>query len=199
MSYYQDDGSIAGKAIAIAAQQAGKPYIWGAAGPDTFDCSGLVHYAFANAGLPGAGRATSHMWTTASIRFMGDPVAVGSEQPGDLVMPSPGHVGICIGGKKMWNAPQTGIPVRIDSYSNVFAIRRITTPNATAVTTDATQAIWPFDGLNNSGPIKWWNDFLNMIHGFDAALNWLGNGHNWVRIGEVVGGALVILQAVRLG
>ena len=196
MSYYQDDGSVANKAITVAAQQAGKPYIWGAAGPDAFDCSGLVHYAFANAGLPGAGRATSHLWSTASIRFMGDPIPAGSEQPGDLVMPHSGHVGICIGNGKMWNAPQTGIPVRIDSYpSRPFAIRRVTTP------TSATSGSISTAGIQTAayGPIEWWQDFLNTVHGFDNALTWLGNGHNWVRIGEVIGGVALIYQGIRIG
>jgi hypothetical protein len=194
MSYYQDDGSVANKAIAIAAQQAGKPYIWGAAGPDTFDCSGLVHYAYAGAGLPGAGRQTSHLWSTASIRFMGDPVSFGSEQPGDLVMPHSGHVGICIGNGKMWNAPQTGIPVRIDSYSKPFAIRRVSSPGTGAVDASTTG----FETTAN-GPIEWWGAFVNMIHGFDSALEWLADGHNWIRIGEVVGGTLLIYQGIRMG
>lgn len=193
MSYYQDDGTVATKAIGIAAQQAGKPYIWGASGPDTFDCSGLVHYAYSNAGLPGAGRATSHLWTTASIRFMGDPVAPGSEQPGDLVMPHSGHVGICIGGNKMWNAPQTGIPVRIDSYSKTFAIRRITSPGSGTANATTTG----FETTAN-GPIEWWNDFVNAVHGFDAALQWLADGHNWIRIGEVIGGAFLIYTGIRM-
>lgn len=194
MSFFQDDGSVANKAIAIASQQAGKPYIWGAAGPDTFDCSGLVHYAFSGAGLPGAGRQTSHLWNTATIRFMGDPVTLGAEQPGDLVMPHSGHVGICIGGNKMWNAPQTGIPVRIDSYSKVFAIRRVTTPGSgdtSGVTTTGVETA-------ANGPIEWWSQFVNMVHGFDSAVNWLSDGHNWIRIGEVLGGAFLIYTGIRM-
>jgi len=190
MSYYQDDGSIATKAITVAAQQAGKPYIWGAAGPDAFDCSGLVHYAYANAGLPGAG-PTSHMWNTASIRFMGDPIPTGSEQPGDLVMPHSGHVGICIGNGKMWNAPQTGIPVRIDSYSHPWAIRRISTPgNGSAggiQTTGVTTT-----GLDISG-------VTDAIGAIDDVVSWFTDTHNWVRIGEVAGGTILLLAALRMG
>lgn len=196
MVYFQDDGGVATKAIQIASQQAGKPYIWGAAGPDAFDCSGLVHYAYSQAGLPGAGKATSHLWTTATIRFMGDSVSPGSEQPGDLIMPSAGHVGICIGNGKMWNAPQTGIPVRIDTYPNrVFAIRRVSTPTNTVggnvVTTGVTTA--------SGGPIEWWQSFLNTVKAFDSALTWLAQGHSWVRIGEVVGGATILYMANKMG
>lgn len=195
MSYFQDDGTVATKAITVASQQAGKPYIWGAAGPDAFDCSGLVHYAYSNAGLPGAGRATSHLWNTASIRYMGDPVVYGQERPGDLIMPHSGHVGICVGNGKMWNAPQTGIPVRIDSYSRPWAIRRISTPgngSPSSISTVGTSTA-------ANGPIEWWQQFVAAVHGFDNALQWLSDGHNWIRIGEVVGGVWILLQAIRMG
>lgn len=193
MGFFQDNGAVATKAISIAAQQAGKPYIWGAAGPDTFDCSGLVHFAYSNAGLPGAGKATSHLWTTASIRFMGDAVSPGTEQPGDLVMPSSGHVGICIGNGKMWNAPQTGIPVRIDSYpSRVFAIRRVSTPAASggAVVTAGYQT--------TSGPLDWGQQIADAVKSFDSALMWLADGHSWVRISEVMGGAALIYFGLKV-
>lgn len=188
MSYYQDDGSVANKAITIAAQQAGKPYIWGAAGPDTFDCSGLVHYAFAGAGLPGTGRQTSHLWTTATIRFMGDGISQGAEQPGDLVMTHPGHVGICIGNGKMWNAPQTGIPVRIDSYSKVFAIRRIATPASSAVVT----------ATNNASPVDFVSGIKDALSGVDSLVSWFTDPHSWVRMGEVFGGVVCLLFAIRM-
>lgn len=195
MVYFQDNGAVATKAIQIASQQAGKPYIWGAAGPDTFDCSGLVHYAYSLAGLPGAGRATSHLWTTATIRFMGDPVQPGQEQPGDLIMPTAGHVGICIGNGKMWNAPETGIPVRIDTYpSRLFAVRRVSTPTTAVggnpVTTTGIETV--------GGPIEWWNQFIDMVHAFDHALQWIGDGHNWIRIGEVISGTGLVYYAVKM-
>lgn len=194
MGYFQDDGTIASNAIKVASLQSGKPYIWGAAGPDTFDCSGLVHYAYAVAGLPGAGRPTSHLWNTASIRYMGDAVSPGSEQPGDLVMPHPGHVGICIGGGQMWNAPQTGIPVRIDRYSSVYAIRRISTPTTNVGTGGVVTT-----GIETaSGPIEAVQSLIDAIKSFDAALKWLADGHNWVRIFEVVGGATLLYIGAKL-
>lgn len=188
MSYYQDDGTVAAKAIAIAAQQTGKPYIWGAAGPDAFDCSGLVHYAYSLAGLPGAGRATSHLWTTATIRFMGDPISYGSEQPGDLIMPHAGHVGIAIGGGQMWNAPTPGVAVRIDKYSTPFAIRRVSSPSNNSVLGGATQASLGGD-LGAIG---------NVIGSFVDAAEWLATPHNWARIGMVVGGATCLYLATKV-
>lgn len=185
MGYFQDSGGTAAKAITVAAAQAGKPYIWGAAGPDAFDCSGLVHYAYSLAGLPGAGRATSHAWTTATIRFMGDAVTPGQEQPGDLVMPTAGHVGICIGNNQIWEAPTTGIPVRVGKYSSVFAIRRLATPSNQSATGNSSVVVSQV-GLN-----------LNPFSSLDKAFTTLSDGHMWLRIMEVLGGATLLYLAVK--
>jgi cell wall-associated NlpC family hydrolase len=102
----------AGKAVATARAQLGKPYEWGAAGPDSFDCSGLTMYAWQSAGvgLPHSSRA----------QYSSLPhVARSQLQPGDLVFyGSPiHHVGIYEGGGMMINAPETGESVRRDSIS----------------------------------------------------------------------------------
>jgi peptidoglycan DL-endopeptidase CwlO len=100
----------AGKAVATAAAQIGKPYEWAAAGPDSYDCSGLTMYAWASAGvsLPHSSQAQY-----ASLPH----VAKSQLQPGDLVFfGSPiHHVGIYEGGGTMINAPETGENVRRDS------------------------------------------------------------------------------------
>lgn len=100
----------AGKAVETARAQLGKPYEWGAAGPGSFDCSGLTMYAWAAAGvsLPHSSRA----------QFSSLPhVAKSDLQPGDLLFfGSPiHHVGIYEGGGTMINAPETGENVRRDS------------------------------------------------------------------------------------
>ena len=192
MGYFKDDGSIASKAIQICAQQAGKPYVWGAGGPDAFDCSGLVHYAFAKAGLPGTGNPTSHSWTTYSMVLMGDAINYGQEQPGDFILPHAGHVGLCIGNGQMWNAPTTGIPVRVDKYGRPFAIRRVTTPsnNSAVGTTPSAGVATPVtDPLSSLG---------NAVHAFDNAMKWLTDGHNWVRIFELVGGSTLLYIATKV-
>lgn len=192
MGYFQDDGSVATRAIQIAAQQAGKPYVWGAGGPDAFDCSGLVHYAYALAGLPGTGNPTSHQWTTFTMVFMGDPVMRGQEQPGDLILPTPGHVGICIGNGQMWDAATTGVPVQVHKYSSVYAIRRIATPsNSTAVGGITTT------GFNSviSNPLQ---PLIDAVHSFDTVLKTLTNGHTWIRIFEVVSGSVLLYIATKV-
>jgi peptidoglycan DL-endopeptidase CwlO len=100
----------AGTAVATAAQQIGKPYEWAAAGPDSFDCSGLTMYAWAKAGV-----SLPH---SSGAQFASLPhIARSQLQPGDLVFfGSPiHHVGIYEGGGVMINAPESGENVRRDS------------------------------------------------------------------------------------
>jgi cell wall-associated NlpC family hydrolase len=115
--------AAARKAVDIAMAQIGDPYVWGAAGPDAFDCSGLVQYAYAAAGisLPHSSRMQS---------TMGAPVSRDALQPGDLVFfYSPvSHVGIYIGDGQMVHASTSGVPVKtasVDSMGSYNSARRI--------------------------------------------------------------------------
>lgn len=99
-------------AVQTAYDQIGKPYKWGAAGPNSFDCSGLTMYSWARAGvsLPHSSRAQF----SATKR-----VARESLQPGDLVFfGSPiHHVGMYVGNGNMINSPQTGEYVGVRSMN----------------------------------------------------------------------------------
>jgi cell wall-associated NlpC family hydrolase len=98
----------AGIAIAAAEREIGKHYVWGAAGPDTFDCSGLMLFAWAQAGvtLPHSSQAQSGM---------GVYVPLSQLQPGDLIFfGSPvHHVGMYVGNGDMIDAPNSGEDVKI--------------------------------------------------------------------------------------
>jgi cell wall-associated NlpC family hydrolase len=104
------------RAVAFARSQLGKPYVWGASGPSSYDCSGLVMTAYRSAGvrLPRVSRA---QWGA------GPRVGLGSLAPGDLVFfatdtgdPSTiHHVGMYVGGGAMVEAPYSGARVRISS------------------------------------------------------------------------------------
>jgi cell wall-associated NlpC family hydrolase len=98
----------AGAAIKYALAQIGDPYSWGAAGPGSFDCSGLTMMAWAQAGvsLPHSSRMQAGMGTRVSISQL---------QPGDLVFYySPiSHVAMYIGGGKIVHAPHSGATVEI--------------------------------------------------------------------------------------
>jgi len=104
------------KAIAFAMAQLGEPYVYGGAGPDSWDCSGLMMKAYAAAGV--------------SIpRVVGPQIAAGRSvsaselQPGDLVAyPSMSHIGMYLGGGKVIHAPRPGKSVEITSLSSGFGV-----------------------------------------------------------------------------
>jgi cell wall-associated NlpC family hydrolase len=117
------DSAAAQAAIDTAMAQRGKPYVWAASGPGSFDCSGLTAYAFAAAGV-----GLPH--SSAMQSRMGQAVSRDQLQPGDLVFfYSPvSHVGIYIGNGQMVHAPTSGDVVKvadIDSMGGYNSARRI--------------------------------------------------------------------------
>ncbi len=100
----------ASQALAIARAQLGKPYVWAADGPDTFDCSGLTMYAWGKVGI-----SMIHYAGSQYNQFPHVPKT--QLQPGDLVFFGAPihHVGIYEGGGIMIDAPETGENVRRDS------------------------------------------------------------------------------------
>jgi cell wall-associated NlpC family hydrolase len=107
----------AARAVRAALNKLGRPYVWGAAGPDRFDCSGLVQWAYAQAGV------RLHRTTYEQIHD-GVPVSRSDVRPGDLVFPHTGHVQLAIGGGMVVEAPQPGSTVRISRIGQAVAIRR---------------------------------------------------------------------------
>ncbi|MGH9249463.1 MAG: NlpC/P60 family protein [Acidimicrobiales bacterium] len=107
--------SAAQRAIDYARSQLGKPYRWGAAGPDAFDCSGLTMRAWQRGGT-----SLPH-WSVAQARAV-TRVSYANLRPGDLVFWSDNgqasgtyHVGLYIGGGRMIHAPRPGKVVEIES------------------------------------------------------------------------------------
>jgi cell wall-associated NlpC family hydrolase len=117
-------GSGAGAtAVNTAMAQVGDPYVWAASGPNSFDCSGLVQYAYAAAGI-------SLPHSSGGQARMGQAVSRDQLQPGDLVaFYSPvSHIGIYIGNGQMVHAPTSGDVVKvasIDVMGSITAMRRI--------------------------------------------------------------------------
>jgi len=103
-------GSAAQIAVNTAMAQLGKPYVYAASGPNSFDCSGLTMFAWAAAGV---GLPHSAAAQYASLPH----VSQSQVAPGDLVFfGSPiHHVGMYIGGGQMVNAPHTGTVVKVQS------------------------------------------------------------------------------------
>ena len=108
-------GSGGGAAVAAAMSRIGSPYVWAAAGPGSFDCSGLTMWAWAQ-----AGRSLPHY--SGAQYAMTRRISAAEAQPGDLVFfwapgtsGDPGHVGLYIGGGSFVHAPGRGKVVRVDS------------------------------------------------------------------------------------
>jgi peptidoglycan DL-endopeptidase CwlO len=107
---------VARRAVAYALAQLGKPYQWGAVGPNSFDCSGLTMTAYAHAGL-GLPRVSRSQW------YAGPHVDLVDLAPGDLLffadnLSNPStihHVGMYIGRGLMVEAPYSGASVRVSS------------------------------------------------------------------------------------
>ena len=116
-------GGLGERAVDLARQHLGKPYRWGATGPDAFDCSGLVRTVYRELGveLPRVSRDQARA---------GVAVSAAEARPGDLVFfGSPvDHVGIYAGDGTMIVAPQSGERVRVQRcvLERATAIRRVT-------------------------------------------------------------------------
>ncbi|WP_406258355.1 NlpC/P60 family protein [Streptomyces nigra] len=113
------------KALSFARTQIGKPYVWGATGPDSYDCSGLTQAAWKAAGVD-IPRVTYDQVNA------GTTVPVSSAQPGDLVFfyDDITHVGLYIGNGMMIHAPKPGTYVREESifYDGESSIHSIVRP-----------------------------------------------------------------------
>jgi len=126
--------SVVSAALDFARAQLGKPYVWGATGPDSFDCSGLTQAAYAAAGvrLP---RVAQDQW------FAGPHVDLGAIQPGDLLFwasdtSAPAtihHVAFYLGGGQILAAPHTGDVVKVEPLylgGYLGAVRPVATPRS---------------------------------------------------------------------
>jgi cell wall-associated NlpC family hydrolase len=106
----------ADKAVAYAYAQIGKPYQWGATGPNSFDCSGLVMAAWASAGVD-IPRDTYEQWA-------GLPhIPVSEMEPGDLIIyDGEGHVAMYVGDGYIIDAPHTGADVERIPYDTSWYV-----------------------------------------------------------------------------
>ncbi|MYX25961.1 hypothetical protein GTY75_04640 [Streptomyces sp. SID8381] len=119
-----DDGPAASAraaaAVAAARSALGRPYVWGANGPSGFDCSGLMQWSYAQAGV--------HLpRTSQEQRFAGRRIPLSQARPGDLVVyrSDAGHVGMYVGHGKVIHAPYPGAPVRYDPV-NMMPVASVT-------------------------------------------------------------------------
>ncbi|MCD2157893.1 C40 family peptidase [Rhodococcus cerastii] len=103
------------RALTYAESKLGTPYVWGATGPDTFDCSGLMQWAFKQAGV-------DIPRTSQAQEASGEPVSLDALRPGDLVFFSNGeHVGMYSGDGTVIHAPTSGDHVKFTPVSAMTA------------------------------------------------------------------------------
>ncbi|MFC0555070.1 C40 family peptidase [Planotetraspora thailandica] len=123
-------------ALQAAQSKLGRPYVWGAEGPDSFDCSGLVQWAFGQAGVR-MPRVAAQQWAT------GPQIPLSQARPGDLIFwrndpTNPGyisHVAIYVGGGRMLVAPHTGDVVKFQAVytKNLAGVVRVSPAAAARV------------------------------------------------------------------
>ena len=114
---------VGGDAVRFALDQLGKPYVWGAVGPDTYDCSGLVMAAYRSAGV-------AIPRTTYTQALIGTPVPRDQVRAGDLVLyyDTVSHVAMAIDGTMAVHASTAGEPVKvspINAIGPIATIRRV--------------------------------------------------------------------------
>jgi cell wall-associated NlpC family hydrolase len=113
----QSDGVIGERAAAVALNQVGVPYRYGGSSPSGFDCSGLVHYSYANAGKT-VPRTTAGLWADLA------PVETRDMRTGDLlffrIAGKMSHVGMYLGGGRFVHAPSTGRVVTVERLGSDY-------------------------------------------------------------------------------
>jgi len=115
-------GSIGSRIVAEGAKHKGAPYVWGATGPSSFDCSGFTGYVFKKVGVT--------LPRTAQAQYdAAQHLSRSQAQPGDLIFNgSPGsiyHVAIYAGNGKIWTAPQPGESVKLGNLWGDYRVGRI--------------------------------------------------------------------------
>ncbi|WP_179023297.1 NlpC/P60 family protein [Streptomyces sp. IMTB 2501] len=112
----------AAAAVAAARSALGRPYMWGASGPAGFDCSGLMQWSYAHAGM-------ELPRTSQEQRFAGRQIPLSEARPGDLVVyrSDASHVGMYVGHGQVIHAPYPGAAVRYDPVG-MMPISSVTRP-----------------------------------------------------------------------
>lgn len=177
----------ADEVIRIALAQVGKPYVWAKAGPDSFDCSGLVVYAFKRGASVDLPHFTGALWNR------GQKVSRNAIAPGDLIFPTLSHVQIYIGNGKVVHAPTFGSNVSVTNLGRGFVgARRIIAPGAPV----SGQQETPNDNRFIPDEIEAIAAFVEDVN---RAFEWLSQADSWKRIGTFTAGFMLCLVAVTRG
>jgi hypothetical protein len=204
--------SVSGSAILAEVERFKKdPYVWGAAGPSSFDCSGLVQYALTQLGMSNVPRTSEAQWAWVTK------IQKNQLQPGDLVFAQfpgdnspPGHVGVYMGSGEVFSAqdPQLGLGASsLASWGNaVYGYGRVpdvtATPGVAGDTSgDASAAsLWTwitdplkltYSGVAGTGDalMTIGKDFAGIAKFFEI----LVQPGTWIRVGACLAGIMMFL------
>lgn len=197
-------------ALAFARAQIGETYVYGATGPDHWDCSGLTQAAWRAGGV-------SISRTSSSQLLDGVPITKRADlQPGDLVFPQYGHVQLYSGGGNIIEAPRTGERVKERPMWGFWTARRVTgagtipgaqMPTTGGTTADKLRAAAGAAGATALALTPGGSSVLGAVEGTNGAVNAVKDWHGlvaavqdptlWLRVGKFAAGyALVILGIV---
>lgn len=190
--------AITGSQIVAEIQKfKGAKYVYGAAGPNTFDCSGLVQYALSKLGVSNVPRTSEEQWQWSTK------ISASQLQPGDLVFAqfpgdnaSPGHVGVYVGNGQILSAEDPAHGVADSSLSgwsgNIVGYGRV--PSSTPSTQTATlTAAGGLPGFSWPGEIT---SFFHDSTAFVDKLMWLSMPSSWLRIGAFLAGVALLMFAI---
>jgi cell wall-associated NlpC family hydrolase len=153
--------------VSWAEEQLGKPYVYAAAGPNSFDCSGLTMDALAQAGITVIHNANAQWQQTRSREVPEDQLAAGDLvffAGSDGTLTAPGHVGIYVGNGEIIDAPYTGADVRFDPLAGIPGYVGATDPYTSPLAGIAVPAVGSVGGAPTSLGV------LNQYQGFAQAL-----------------------------
>lgn len=170
--------SNADVAIAFARAQMGKPYKFGATGPNSYDCSGLTQASW-KAGGVSIGRVTQEQITD------GVPVSAANLLPGDLVFPEITHVQLYVGNNRVIQAPHSGAFVEESALGHVMTARRVGTPGSDEGLTGGTGSI-----IDVGNPVT---DTLSSLSEIKKLVDTLSDVQFWKRAGMFVFAAILIV------
>jgi uncharacterized protein YycO len=172
----------ADQVIAFARQQIGKPYRFGAVGPNQWDCSGLVVGAF----KAGAGKTLPHF--TGTLVTLGTAVSKAQLQPGDLVFPDYHHVQIYTGNGMVVEAPRTGLNVREVKMWGFWKARRLIAPGSGTAGSQSGNSGVVTTGVSNPLVPDW----------IETLVNEIGSPAVWRIAGLYVAGGLLVVVGLTM-
>jgi cell wall-associated NlpC family hydrolase len=176
---------------------AGDAYVYGATGPSSFDCSGLVQHVLSELGVSGVPRTSEAQWAWVQK------IPASQLQPGDLVFAqfpgdnqSPGHVGVYVGGGKVLSAedPAQGVGyATLSSWTgNIVGYGKVpgASTTGTAASSSGGVSLWP-------GQVTgFFTDLDKALGGVWGALAAFLSPGPWIRAGAALAGALCLLAGL---